>query len=64
QKSILHLNWAFACLGIPREIKTDNGPNYRSQAYRHFLQMWGARHSFGIPLNSIGQAIIERAHGT
>ncbi|MCQ4187555.1 transposase family protein, partial [Klebsiella pneumoniae] len=50
QKSILHLNWAFACLGIPRETKTDNGPNYWSQTFCHFLQMWGVRHFFGIPL--------------
>ncbi|MCQ4179611.1 transposase family protein, partial [Klebsiella pneumoniae] len=64
QKSILHLNQAFACLGVPREIKTDNGPNYRSQAFRHFLQTWGVRHTFGIPLNSTKQVIVERAHKT
>ncbi len=64
QKSILHRNRAFACLGVPREIKTDNGPNYRSRVFRHFLQMWGVRHTFGIPLNSTKQVIVERAHKT
>ncbi|NXE16155.1 POK18 protein, partial [Lophotis ruficrista] len=64
QKSIRHRNRAFACLGVPQEIKTDNGPTYQSQTFCHFLRMWGVCHAFGIPLDRTGQATVERAHGT
>ncbi|NXE07872.1 POK19 protein, partial [Lophotis ruficrista] len=64
QKSILHQSWAFACLGVPQEIKTDNGPTYRSQTFSHFLRMWGVCHAFGIPLDRTRQATVEHAHRT
>ncbi|NXE17168.1 POK18 protein, partial [Lophotis ruficrista] len=58
------LRAAFAVLGVPVELKTDNGPSYHSQTFAAFLAGWGVRHSFGIPSNSQGQAIVERAHRT
>ncbi|NXO16522.1 POK19 protein, partial [Oriolus oriolus] len=57
-----HLMHAFAVLGIPRELKTDNGPAYVSRAFGNFLQKWGIRHQTGIPHSPTGQAIVERAH--
>ncbi|NWU26674.1 POK8 protein, partial [Dyaphorophyia castanea] len=59
-----HLMHAFAVLGVPKELKTDNGPAYTSRAFQHFLQKWGIRHRTGIPHSPTGQAIIERTHLT
>ncbi|RLV63784.1 hypothetical protein DV515_00017917 [Chloebia gouldiae] len=60
---IAHWRQAFAVLGIPSAVKTDNGPAYASQQVRQFLQLWGVSHKFGIPHSPTGQAIVERAHG-
>jgi len=49
-----HWAWAFAVLGVPEQIKTDNGPDYRSQVVARFLQRWGVKHVRGIPYNSTG----------
>ncbi|RMC20809.1 hypothetical protein DUI87_01661 [Hirundo rustica rustica] len=61
---IAHWRQAFAVLGIPSAVKTDNGPAYASQQVRQFLQSWGVSHNFGIPHSLTGQAIVERNHGT
>ncbi|TRZ15138.1 hypothetical protein HGM15179_011998 [Zosterops borbonicus] len=61
---IAHWRQAFAVLGIPSAVKTDNGPAYTSQRVRQFLQLWGVSHKLGIPHSPTGQAIVERAHGT
>ncbi|RMC19299.1 hypothetical protein DUI87_03906 [Hirundo rustica rustica] len=57
-----HLIQAFSFLGIPKSIKTDNGPTYTSKEFRSFLQQWGAEHKTGIPYSPTGQAIVERTH--
>ena len=44
-------------LGVPKRIKTDNGPAYTSQA--KFCIQWGIEHTTGTPYNPQGQAIIE-----
>ncbi|RMC21688.1 hypothetical protein DUI87_02556 [Hirundo rustica rustica] len=56
-----HLVQAFSVLGIPKEIKTDNGPAYAS---KEFLEQWGVEHKTGIPHSPTGQAVVERAHQT
>ncbi|NXD46770.1 POK11 protein, partial [Copsychus sechellarum] len=58
-----HWRKAFATLGIPSAVKTDNGPAYVSHKTRQFLQIWGVSHKFGTPHSPTGQAIVERAHG-
>ncbi|RMC04463.1 hypothetical protein DUI87_18907 [Hirundo rustica rustica] len=60
--AIKHLIQAFSFLGIPRELKTDNGPAYRSREFRDFLQQWGVEHKTGIPHSPTGQAVVERTH--
>ncbi|NWU28443.1 POK8 protein, partial [Dyaphorophyia castanea] len=57
-----HLLQAFVVLEVPRQLKTDNGPVYRSEAFKEFLDKWGVRHKKGIPYSPTGQAVIERAH--
>ncbi|KFV16652.1 hypothetical protein N340_12922, partial [Tauraco erythrolophus] len=59
-----HWKLAFAVLGVPFSVKTDNGPAYVSQKTRQFLHLWGVNHTLGIPHSPTGQAIVERAHGT
>ncbi|RMC15823.1 hypothetical protein DUI87_08027 [Hirundo rustica rustica] len=61
---IAHWRQAFAILGIPSAVKTDNGPAYASQQVRQLLQSWGVSHNFGIPHSLTGQEIVERNHGT
>ncbi|XP_058719390.1 uncharacterized protein LOC131592124 [Poecile atricapillus] len=61
---IAHWKIAFAVLGIPSSVKTDNDPAYASQKTRRFLQLWGVSHVFSIPHSPTGQAIVEHAHGT
>ncbi|RMC21764.1 hypothetical protein DUI87_02633 [Hirundo rustica rustica] len=57
-----HLVQAFSVLGIPKEIKTDNGPAYASKEFLEFVQQWGVEHKTGIPHSPTGQAVVERAH--
>ncbi|RMC10117.1 hypothetical protein DUI87_12915 [Hirundo rustica rustica] len=61
---IKHLIHAFSFLGIPKELKTDNGPAYKSRELCSFLQQWGVEHKTGIPHSPTGQAMVERTHGT
>nr|XP_013796775.1 PREDICTED: endogenous retrovirus group K member 11 Pol protein-like [Apteryx mantelli mantelli] len=58
----LHWLQAFAALGKPAQIKTDNGPAYTSAACAEFMRAWDITHSTGVPYNSTGQAIVERRH--
>ncbi|NXR19773.1 POK19 protein, partial [Cinclus mexicanus] len=62
--TIKHLPLAFATLGVPNEINTDNGPAYTSCKLREFFNQWGVKHTMGIPHNPTGQSVVERTHGT
>ncbi|RMC22177.1 hypothetical protein DUI87_03050 [Hirundo rustica rustica] len=61
---IKHLIHTFSFLGIPKELKTDNGLAYKSRELCSFLQQWGVEHKTGIPHSPTGQAMVERTHGT
>ncbi|RMC04303.1 hypothetical protein DUI87_19122 [Hirundo rustica rustica] len=61
---IKHLIHAFSFLGVPKELKTDNGPVYKSRELCSFLQQWGVEHKTGIPHSPTGQAMVERTHST
>lgn len=67
EKAILvvrHLTACFAVMGMPQEIKTDNGLTYMGGRVHRFLQMWEVKHVTGIPHSPTGQAMIETAHRT
>ena len=51
-------------MGLPKLIKTDNGPSYSSKNFISFCKEFGIKHKTGIPYNPIGQGIVERAHRT
>ncbi|NXT76087.1 POK18 protein, partial [Zapornia atra] len=59
-----HLSAAFAAIGVPAQIKTDNGPAYVLRTIAAFLQQWGVKHCTGIPHSPTGQVIMECDHGT
>ncbi|NXQ51166.1 POK19 protein, partial [Catharus fuscescens] len=61
---IKHFLLAFATLGVPKTIKTDNGSVYKSQELKRFLSEWGIEHTRGIPPNPPGQSIVETTHQT
>lgn len=62
--TIQHWLTAMAWLGVPNQIKTDNGSNFVSKSAQAFAQKWGITLIYGIPYNSTGQAIVERANQT
>ncbi|NXV25293.1 POK18 protein, partial [Cepphus grylle] len=53
-----------AVTGVPKTIKTDNGPAYVSTKVQASLQTWGIKQVTGIPHSPTGQAIVERMHHT
>ncbi|NXL26686.1 POK18 protein, partial [Setophaga kirtlandii] len=61
---IWHLTSCFEVMGVPAQIKTDNGPAYVGKKVEKFLQLWGIKHVTGIPHSPTGQVIIERANST
>ncbi|CAM4671244.1 unnamed protein product [Lepidochelys kempii] len=63
-KVIHHLLACFSVMGRPCQIKTDNAPAYYSAALSTFCARWDVRLKHGIPYNSTGQAIVERANRT
>ena len=62
--TIQHWLTVMAWLGVPNQIKTDNGPNFVSKSVQEFVSKWGITLIHGIPYNSTGQAIVERANQT
>ena len=61
---ITHCLQAFSTWGLPKQIKTDNGPAYVSTSFHQFLQKFDIILTTGIPYNPQGQGIVERAHLT
>jgi transposase InsO family protein len=51
-------------MGLPKLIKTNNGPSYSSKNFTSFCKEFGIKHKTGIPYNPMGQEIVERAHRT
>ncbi|CAM5082007.1 unnamed protein product [Natator depressus] len=51
-------------MGHPSQIKMDNAPACCSTALSTFCAQWDIRLKHGIPYNSTGQAIVERANRT
>ena len=61
---ITHLLEVMAIMGIPAQIKTDNGPAYVSKKMKRFFTYYNVKHITGIPNNPTGQAVIERSNRT
>lgn len=61
---IQHCLEAWSAWGMPRVLKTDNGPAYTSTKFASFCRQMGVTHLTGLPYNPQGQGIVERAHRT
>lgn len=59
-----HFLLAFATLGLPKTIKTENGLGYVSPKILQFLQSQGVKHLTGIPHSPRVQAIVDRTCST
>jgi transposase InsO family protein len=57
-----HFLQAFNAMGLPKLIKTDNGPSYAN--FSSFCKEFGIKHRTGIPYKPMGQGIVECAHRT
>lgn len=57
-----HLLTCFSILGIPKVIKTDNGPAYVSTTFKQFCSKFNIVVKTGIPYNPQGQGIVEKAN--
>ena len=53
-----------AILGIPTQIKTDNGPVYVSRKMKRFFDYYKTKHVTDIPYNPTSQGVIERSNWT
>ena len=54
----------FAIMGIPQQIKTDNGPAFTSSQFKTFCTHWEIAQHKGIPHNPQHKGIIETTHQT
>ena len=54
----------FAIMGMPQQIKTDNGPAFISAQLETFCTHWEISHHTGIPHNPQGLGIVERTYQT
>lgn len=61
---IAHVLTAIANMGMPQQIKTDNGPGYSSHNFEQFCQNLHIPHITSIPYNPQGQGTVERANLT
>lgn len=46
---IMHLKIIFARFGVPRELRTDNGPQFTSAEFGKFASEWGFKHITSSP---------------
>ncbi|KAL1462012.1 hypothetical protein MTO96_043276, partial [Rhipicephalus appendiculatus] len=51
----------FARFGVPRTIRTDNGPQFTSTEFKELVQRWGATHTTSSPYYVQSNGMAERA---
>ena len=61
---ITHCLHCFSVLGVPNQIKTDNGTGYCCQTFEMFCQQSNVSHIAGSPYYPQGPGIVERDYGT
>lgn len=59
-----HCLQAFNAMGLPKVIKTDNGPAYTGNNFTSFCKKFGIEHKTSNPYNPLEQGIVECVHHT
>ena len=59
KNGVSHYLHYFSMLGVPNQIKTDNGTGYYSQAFEMFCRQFNITHIIGIPYNPQEQGIVK-----
>lgn len=54
--------YTFAYMGVPKQLKTDNGPAYMSSEFKQFCEAYDITLKTGILYNPQGQAVVECTH--
>lgn len=54
----------FARYGVPKTIRSDNGPCYKAKEFREFTQEWRVNHITSSPHHPESNGLAERAVGT
>ena len=57
---INHTKAIFSRYGIPRELVSDNGPQFTSYEYKTFSEEWNFRHTTSSPRYSKSNGLVER----
>jgi len=58
---ILHMKSQFARHGIPKDIVSDNGPQFSCEDFAAFAKSWGFKHTTTSPRYSQSNGMVERA---
>ena len=59
-----HCPQAFNAIGLPKHIKTDNGPSYSSKNFISFCKEFGIKYKTWIPYKPMANGIVQCAHQT
>lgn len=59
-KVIEGLKQAFSRYGIPDELISDNGPQFTSTEFHHFMNLYGCNHITSSPRHPQGNGLVER----
>ena len=54
-----HTKSAFPCYGIPRIVKSDNGPQFTSDIYKKLSEEWGFKHVTTSPYHPQANGLAE-----
>ena len=60
QQTIFVLRYLFATFGLPLQIVSDNGPQFTSAEFEHFLNMNGVKHILCSPYHPSSNGLAER----
>ena len=51
---------SFSCHGLPQRLVTDNGPQFRAQDFKEFMQANGIKHQLTPPYHPAANGQVER----